>query len=263
MTAAAVEPSRAPARAATSSALVAALVVGAAAIDAWALVALLVVVGVAAVIDGASLLQRQAARPVLPAALVPVVALPILAGVDAERAASLLAAWYAGAFLLAALLLLVGGRRRGATLALGSTMALAGLVGLGVLGLVLLADGGDALAWLGALALLVVAADVPPRLAAWRGLTRRARGLAALAAVVFATAALVGALGEALAVGALLGVAATVLVAARAAAVLWPVAEGRPHGALPGALVGGNVLAAVGTLLLASPVAALLVWLAG
>ncbi|GEM_PF-5174725 len=246
-------------RAAASGVLAVVLVVGAAALDPWALVGLVVVLGVGAVVDGASLIERHAARPVLPAVLLPVVGLPVLAAMDAEGALALLGGWYAVTFVVAAVLALVGGRRRGVTLALGATMALAGLIGLGGLALVLLVVRDDALAWLTALAVLVVAADVPPRLAAWRGLDRTLRGLAALAVVVFATAALVGALGEVMAVGALVGMAAVVLVAARAAAVLWPVAEAGVRGRWSGALVGGHVLAAVGTLLLASPVAYLLV----
>lgn len=225
-----------------------------------------VIVGLAAVIDGARLFGRLGARPVLPAAALPVVALPIAAAGDPVTIWARIGSWYAAALVLAALLLLLAGRRHHATLGLGSTMALAALAGLGAVSLVLLAAVPDGAMWLVAVVLLMAAGDVPDR-AARAVLTRRGRGgpalariaaAAALAGTVFAAAGVATALSAMVSPVGVVVVGAAVWLAGRVGAALWP--WGLPTvERSPPALATGGPLAASGTLLLAAPVAYLVV----
>lgn len=243
-----------------------AVVLAAAAGGATVVVAVAVLVGLAAVLDGARLFGRLGARPVLPAAALPVVALPIGAADDPTTIWARIGSWYAGALVLAALLLLLAGRRHRATLGLGSTMALAAVAGLGAVGLVLLAAVPDGAAWLVAVALLMAAGDVPDRVARIV-LTRRGRGgptlarvaaAAALGGTVFAAAGLATALSEMVSPLGVVAVAAIVWVAGRVGAALWP--RGLPTlERSPPALATGGPLAASGTLLLAAPLSYLVV----
>lgn len=243
-----------------------AVVLAAVAGGATAVAIVAVLVGLAALIDGARLFGLLGARPVLPAAVLPVVALPIGAtgnpGVTWERIGS----WYAAALVLAALLLLLAGRRHHATLGLGSTMALAALAGLGGVSLVLLVSVPDGAVWLVAIVLLMAAGDIPDR-AARAVLTRRGQGgptiartaaVAALAGTVFAAAGLATALSGMVSPVGVVVVAAVVWLAGRAGAALWP--KGLPTlERSPPVLATGGPLAASGTLLLAAPLAYLVV----
>lgn len=225
-----------------------------------------VLIGLAAVVDGARLFGLLGARPVLPAAALPVVALPLAAADEPMAIWPRIGSWYAAALVLAAVLLLVAGRRHQATLGLGSTMALAALAGLGGVSLVLLAAVSDGVVWLVALVLLMAAGDVPDRVVR-AVLTRRGRGgpaltraaaAAALAGTVFAAAGAATALSEIVSPVGVVVVGAIVWLAGRAGAALWP--RGLPTVARsPPALATGGPLAACGTLLLAAPLAYLVV----
>lgn len=255
--------------------LVAAAMLAAVAGGVVAVASVVVLLGVAAVVDGSRLLARAGTRPVLPAAVLPVVALPTTAAGDAAAAWARAGSWYAATFLLAALLLLISGRRSDALRGLGGTMVLAGLVGLGSGALVLVVDLQRGTVWLVALVLLALASDLPDRVmrvrAQRRGLVERPLGrlplAAAAAATVFVGAALTTALAELLWPPVVVGTALVTLAAGRASAVLWPPAPARPDDGTDAAgadepaqtIAPGAVLAATGTLLLAAPVAYLVV----
>lgn len=138
-----------------------------------ALAVFVVAVGAVALADLTGLLGRSGSRPVLPAALVPGVALPavIAMEVTGEPAASGLTAagawgWeripevFAVAVVLGFALVLVFGRRSGATAGLGATMVASLVVGLGTSSLLLLRALPDGFRWVAALLALVLAADL-------------------------------------------------------------------------------------------------------
>lgn len=155
-------------------AAVAALLVGPA-----ALAVLVVAVGAVALIDLSSVLARSGARPVLPAALVPGVAMPLLIALEvagepagAGRLAEDAWGWdrapemFAVALILGFALVLVFGRRSGATAGVGATMTASLVVGLGTSSLLLLRALPDGFRWTAALLALVLAADVATPLSA-------------------------------------------------------------------------------------------------
>ena len=220
-----------------------------------------VLVGLLATVDASRLLGRYCARPVLPAAAVPVVALPVVAANDAATTWTQVGGWYVATFVAATALLLLSGRRHGATMGLGATMAVAAVVGLGAGALVLLAALPSGGVWLVVVVLLAVAADVPDRLVGLRahregGEPPRARpGPGAIAALATALTPAASPLMIA-------AVAVTVLVADR---VVVMVARSTPsRGAAPGrAPAPGGLLGSCGTLLLAAPVAYLVLRVGG
>lgn len=240
--------------------VIAAVVLAAAAGGVTAVAVVAVGVGLIALVDGARLFALLGARPVLPAALVPVVALPIMAAGDPPAMWARIGSWYAGAFVLAALLLLLAGRRHHAALGLGSTMALAVLAGLGGVSLVLLLSLSAGAVWLVVVVLLVAAGDAPDR-AARAVLARRERdgpaltripAVAAFGGTVFAAAGIATALAGVLSPVSVVVVAVITWVVGRAAVALWPL--GLPTlGRSPPLLAAGGLLAAVGTMLLAAP----------
>lgn len=245
--------------------IVAAAVLAAVAGGVGAVTAVAVLLGVAAAVDGSRRFARVGARPVLPVAVVPVVALPLTAAGDPALAWARVGTWYAATFLLAALLLLVSGRRTDAARGLGATMALAGLAGLGSGAMVLVAGLREGMAWLVALALLVVASDLPDRAlrvwAARRGYAAdryaRVAAIGAVAATVFVGAALATALAGRLWPPVIVVAALVTLAAGRAGVALWPVeagAEPSAGEAARGAPAAASALTATGTLLLAAPV---------
>lgn len=254
-----------------------ALAVAVVAAAAWgmsALAVVTVVVGVVAVFDGTRLLQRAGARPVLPATLVPVVGLPAAAAANPAEGMARIASWYAAAFLLAAGLLVISGRRQHAAMGLGGTMALSGLVGLGVVALVLLAGLPDGQWWLVAVVGMVAGADIGDRLARLllhrRGAAVAGSGprhpstLAAVAGVLFAGSALITALDVVIAPLWIAAVGIVVAASSRGSVALWPWFAGDRVGRRDGEgggrrpLAPGQVLATCGTLLLAAPVSYLL-----
>lgn len=230
-----------------------------------------VLVGLLATVDASRLLGRYCARPVLPAAAVPVVALPVVAANDAATTWTQVGGWYVATFVAATALLLLSGRRHGATMGLGATMAVAAVVGLGAGALVLLAALPSGGVWLVVVVLLAVAADVPDRLVGLgahreAGQPARARpgpgAIAALGGVVFAAAALATALAPAASPLMIAAVAVTVLVADRV--VVMVARSTPPGGAAPGrAPAPGGLLGSCGTLLLAAPVAYLVLRVGG
>ncbi|MDP8977741.1 MAG: MoaD/ThiS family protein, partial [Actinomycetota bacterium] len=126
----------------------------------------LFVVGVATLVlvDLARLLTLAGSPPVLPAALVGGVGLPIVAGLRPAAGWDAVGAFTAGAFLLACLLVLLFGRRRRVVEGLSSTVLIGLMVGLGATSLIVLRSLPDGHRWVLGLGLVVVAADCGPPL---------------------------------------------------------------------------------------------------
>jgi hypothetical protein len=122
--------------------------------------AAVVAVAAATLVDLGGLFARAGARPVLVAAAIPAVGLPVAVALDPETAWDRLPAFVAAGFLAAVLLVLVFGRRRTVTAGLGATMAVALLVGLGAACLLLLLALPDGLRWVLGVGVVVAAADV-------------------------------------------------------------------------------------------------------
>lgn len=228
-----------------------------------------VLVGLVATVDAARLLERHGARPVLPAAALPVVALPVVAVSHGAGTWTQVGSWYVATFLAASVLLLVSGRRAGATLGLGGTMAVAVAVGLGVGALVLLAALPSGGVWLIVVVLLAVAVDLPDRLVgvvvtrtARMEATARPGAIAALGGTVFAATALATALAEAHSPLLIAAVAVVALVAGRTVVTFARAAA--PRHVAPGrAPAPGSLLAGCATMLLAAPVAYLMIRVGG
>lgn len=142
-----------------TGALIAAVGVAALLVGARALAGVVVVVAALALVDASLLLGRAGARPVLLAALLPGLVLPVVAAMDPAEGWARAPVTFAGALVLGFALLIVFGRRRGAVAGLGATMAVSLLVGLGAASLVLLRALPDGFRWVVALAVLVLAAD--------------------------------------------------------------------------------------------------------
>ncbi len=136
-----------------------------------------IVLGVVMLLDLAVLLAGAGAKPVLPVALIPGLALPVL--VAAGNAGDPGAGWdripdaFAVAFLLGFALILAFGRRRGVVMGLSATAMASLVVGLGVTSAILLRALPDGFAWVAALLLLVLAADLAAPLI--RAVQRRRR----------------------------------------------------------------------------------------
>jgi hypothetical protein len=210
---------------------------------------LVMLLAAAALVELASVLGRDGARPVLPAAAIPALGLPLAAIVGSdetwERLPAFLAAMLAAGFVL----LLVGGRRSRVTETLAGTCLAGTVIGLGAGSLVLLRalPGGFALA----LATLLLTAV--PAAAGWA-----ARELAAqpprtvhaaeLVAIAVVAGGLVAVFGAPLSPVVIAGVAAIGWGAAAAARALQPASD---EPALLLRLVGGCLLAAPATHVLA------------
>lgn len=120
----------------------------------------LTVVAVAVLVDLSALLTRAAARPILPAALVPAAGLPVAVALRPEAGWDLVPPFVAVGFLVTFLFALVFGRRRGIVQGAGTTMLAGLVVGLGAGSLVLLVGLPDGFRWALAFLLLAGAADL-------------------------------------------------------------------------------------------------------
>lgn len=119
-----------------------------------------VVVAAATLVDLGGLLAKAGARPVLLAAAVPAVGLPLAVAVDPEAGWERLPTFVTIGFLAALVLVLVFGRRRAVTAGLGATVVSALVVGLGAGCLLLLAALPAGVRWIVGVGVVVTAADV-------------------------------------------------------------------------------------------------------
>lgn len=120
----------------------------------------LTLIAVVALIDLAGVLSRAAARPILPAALIPAVGLPVTVGFRPDLGWDLVPLFVAAGFLVTFLFALLFGRRRGIVQGAGTTVLAGLVVGLGAASLVLLRGLPGGFRWVLAFALIAVAADV-------------------------------------------------------------------------------------------------------
>lgn len=215
--------------------------------------------------DLSALLSRAAARPILPAALVPAVGLPVGVAVWPEAGWDLVPPFVAVGFLATFLFALLFGRRRGIVQGAGTTMLAGLVVGVGAASMVLLRGLPHGARWVLAFVLIVGAADIGALLAARFGGGWGADGdleeshlLGSLVSAIAVAGVLLLVLRPPLgpAVVALLALAA--LTAAVGGADLWRnlVAEARvesPDG--PSRPDAGVLLAAFDGLLLGAPLA--------
>lgn len=119
-----------------------------------------VALAAATLVDLGGLLARAGVRPVLLAAAVPAVGLPVAIAVEPEAGWERLPAFVTVGFLTAVVLVLVFGRRRHVTAGLGATMVSALVVGLGAASLLLLAALPDGVRWVVGVGVVVAAADI-------------------------------------------------------------------------------------------------------
>jgi molybdopterin converting factor small subunit len=122
--------------------------------------AVVIVLAALVLLDTCSVLAAAAARPVLPAALVPAVALPVSLAFDSDGGWQRMPAYVAVAVIGAFTLVLLTGRRRGVSAGLGATMLAGLLVGLGSAGVLLLRALPKGEAWTVGLLGLAAAADI-------------------------------------------------------------------------------------------------------
>lgn len=155
----------------------------------------LTLIAVLALVDLSGVLTRAAARPVLPAALIPAVGLPVAVAFQPDLDWDLVPPFVAAGFLVAFLFALMFGRRRGIVEGAGTTMLAGLVVGLGTASLVLLRNLPHGFRWVLALLVVVTASDVAGPLWERFGPSRREHGgdhsvLASVLLVTLATAAL-------------------------------------------------------------------------
>jgi hypothetical protein len=124
-----------------------------------------VLVGLAGLVDLSDLLARASRRPILPAALVPALGLPLVVLRGPDVGWEQFSGFVAGGFLVAFVALLLFGRRREVTATLGATMVAGLVAGLGGASLLLLHALPEGFRWVLGLLALVVAADVAGPLA--------------------------------------------------------------------------------------------------
>ncbi|HUH07547.1 MAG TPA: hypothetical protein VML96_07030 [Egibacteraceae bacterium] len=111
------------------------------------------------VIDISGVLARAGARPVLLAAALPAVGLPVAVTLNGGTGWQMLPGWFAAGLLSMFALVVVFGRRSGVSEALGAT-SLAGLVvGLGASGAILLSTLPEGRTWVLGFAALLLAAE--------------------------------------------------------------------------------------------------------
>lgn len=217
-----------------------------------------------ALVDTTLLFGRSGARPILPVAAIPAVALPAVVAFDSdvtglgwERVSAAFAIAVVAAFTLA----LVFGRRRGVVDAVGTTFAAGLLIGLGATCLVLLRELPSGLEWVLTIAVLAVIAEVTGPAVALVAAHRDAEVGAApvtlvpLIAVALAAVALYFLIGDPLEpwITALIAIAAA--VAALGGDHLRRVlADEGGVSDNPGLIGTGGVLASVDGLLLSAPV---------
>jgi hypothetical protein len=120
----------------------------------------LTLVAVVALIDLTGVLSRAAARPILPAALIPAVGLPVTVGFRPDLGWDLVPPFVAGGFLITFLFALLFGRRRGIVQGAGTTVLAGLIVGLGAASLVLLRGLPGGFRWVLAFGLIAAAADL-------------------------------------------------------------------------------------------------------
>jgi hypothetical protein len=162
---------------AVGSTVTALIVLLAAALGAWPLAIVTIMLAGVVLADLGDALGQAAQRPVLLAAAVPGLVLPaVVAATDVDGWAAI-ADFFAVMLLGAFGLIIVFGRRVGVTAAVGAT-ALVGLVaGLGAVSLLLLRELPDGFRWVAGVAALIVAAELgAPAGRALAGRLRARRG---------------------------------------------------------------------------------------
>jgi hypothetical protein len=111
-------------------------------------------------LDLSGALAQAGARPVVLAAAVPGLALPIVVAATDLDGWTSIADYFALMLLLAFALVIVFGRREGVTAAVGATALTALVAGLGGVGLLLLRALPDGFRWVAGVAVLTVAAEL-------------------------------------------------------------------------------------------------------
>jgi sulfur-carrier protein len=124
-----------------------------------------VIVACWVLLDAVEVLAAAAGRPVLLAAALPAVGLPLAVVFRPDSGWEHVPGWVAASFLLASALMLAFGRRRNVAAGLGATLTAGLLVGLGAAGLLLLRALPSGFRWVLALLVLVAAADLAAGLA--------------------------------------------------------------------------------------------------
>lgn len=125
-----------------------------------AFAAALTLAAVVVLVDLSAVLSRAAARPILPAALIPAAGLPIAVAVWPEAGWDLVPPFIAVGFLATFLFALLFGRRRGIVQGAGTTMLAGLVVGLGAASLVLLRGLPHGFRWALGFVVLVAVADL-------------------------------------------------------------------------------------------------------
>jgi hypothetical protein len=111
-------------------------------------------------LDLSGALAKAGARPVVLAAAVPGLVLPIVVAATDLDGWTAIADYFALMLLLAFGLIIVFGRREGVTAAVGATALTALVAGLGAVGLLLLRELPDGFRWVAGVAALTVAAEL-------------------------------------------------------------------------------------------------------
>lgn len=119
-----------------------------------------VVLAVAGLVDLVGLLSRVGMTPVVPAAAVPALVLPILAAVDPGTVLDRLPGAAAALIICSFSLVLLFGRRRGVTGAVAATALVGLVVGVGATSLVALQGAADGTAWLFGVVVLITVAEM-------------------------------------------------------------------------------------------------------
>ena len=207
-------------------------------------------------VELSDILGRDGARPVLPAAAIPALGLPLTAVVTPDGTWERLPVFLAGMLLAGFALLLVGGRRRRVTEALAGTCLAGTVIGLGAGSLVLLRALPGGFAW--ALATLLLTAI--PAAVVWTarelvGQPARITAAAALVAVGIVAGVLIAVYDPALSPTVIVGLA---VIGWAADVLARPL---RPRGAEPGS--AGLLLPLLGGCLLAAPAAYVLARIVG
>jgi molybdopterin converting factor small subunit len=167
-------------------------------------------------LDSAALLRVAGPRPLIPAGLVSGVGLP-WAVTLAPAAPHRLPVWIAAGTLAAFALMIASPRRRGASVALGTTLFAGLLVGLGAGCLLLLRGLPGGFRWVAGLLALIFVAEVAAGAAARGAANRRATATAAVVAVGLAAAVLTVTLNPPYTAAPAAAVAAVALCASRLA----------------------------------------------
>lgn len=215
---------------------------------------LVALLAAAILVEVSAMMGRDGARPVLPAAAIPALGLPLAAAFAPEGTWERLPVFLVGMLLAGFVLLLVGGRRHRVTEALAGTCLAGTVIGLGAGSLVLLRVVPGGFAWV--LATLLLAAVPAAVMWAARELAGQPARIAAAAAVV--------------AVGIVAGVLIAVYDAALSptvivglAAIGWAAGVLGRALQLRGAEPAGLLLPLLGGCLLAAPVAYVLARIVG